>query len=180
MGHNRKFLVTPDPGLLAINGTGDGGSSFATEAATTLNDWEEPIFIDRAKQARGWQKDFNNYPSANLDSEGALNSLVSGDTQAMFFFNSSSNTNGIVDGPVTNRSGRFRLTFTGSATLDMSAAGTGVTMIDANTYEFDCDWNGNKWILFTPTAYPIKVTLVKTDLLTNHAAGEIFDPAYLA
>jgi len=98
----------------------------------------------------------------------------------MFFFNSASNTDGIVDGPVTNRSGRFRLTFTGSATLDMSNAGTSVTMIDANTYEFDCDWNGNKWILFTPTAYPIKVTLVKTDLLTNHAAGEIFDPAYLA
>ncbi len=163
--------------LGVINGTGDGGSSFAVNLAQSA-DYTEPLFLDRAKQARGWQKDFANYPLANLDSEGALNSLISGDTDAMFFFCSATDTDGIVGGPPTGRSGRFRLTFTGSATITGFGI-TDLTMIDANTYEFDCDWNGNKYLLFTPTAYPIKVTLVKTTDIAAHSAGGIFRQEFL-
>jgi hypothetical protein len=34
-------------------------------------------------------------------------------------------------------------------------------------------------LIFTPTAFPVKVTLVKTDHITAHAAGEIFEPRAL-
>lgn len=104
---------------------------------------------------------------------GDLASLPAGQTQAKFFFTS------IGSDPAGTRGGRFRLTFTGSATVSFSNAGTNVTTIDANTYEFDCDYVGNKWITFTPTSFPIRVSIVKTSDLTAHAAGQYFRQEYL-
>ena len=119
------------------------------------------------------------YTSANLDSDGALNSLAGTDTRALFFFSAFRDGNGIHLGTQPDRSGRFRATFTGAATVTGFGT-TGLTVIDPNTIEFDCDMIGNKWLDFTPTSFPIKVTIVKTTDLAAHAAGEIFAPAYLA
>lgn len=106
-------------------------------------------------------------------------SLPAGDTTQRFFFSSADpNSPGLASPTPTTWGGRFRLTFTGSATV----TGTGITnltQIDANTYEFDCDWSGNKWLTFTPTAFPIKVSIVKTTDLVAHSAGGIFRQEFL-
>lgn len=142
-------------------------------------DWEEPRFIDRAKQARGWLRPtFDAMPGANLDSLGRLASLPGGDTEALFFFSSAGDSNGIIE-PPTGRGGRFRATWSGAATVTLTG-GTNITVINSNTIEFDCDWNGNKWLAFTPSAFPISVSIVRTDLLSAYAAGDVLDPSFLA
>lgn len=143
-------------------------------------DEEEPQFIDWAKRARGWQRPGNiPTPTANLNSEGALASLPSGDTTQDFFFSSLRDGNGVFIGPQPDHSGRYRLTFTGSATVTGFGI-TNLTQINANTYEFDCDMIGNKMLIFTPTAFPIKVTIVKTTDLAAYGAGQIYKPEYLS
>lgn len=117
-------------------------------------------------------------PTANLDSEGALSSLPSGDTTQLFFFSAHRDGGGEYVGTDPDRSGTYRLTFTGSATVTGSGI-TNLTMIDANTYEFDCNFIGNKWLVFTPTSFPIKATIVKTTDLAAHAGGAIFRQDYL-
>lgn len=136
--------------------------------------------MDRAKQARGWLNgtDFAAIPSSNLASDGALASLPVGQTEAKFFFSSFRDGGGVFVGTQPDRSGRYRLTFTGAATVT-GAGITDLTQINANTYEFDCDYVGNKWITFTPTAFPIKVSIVKTTDLAAHAGGAIFRQEYL-
>jgi len=137
--------------------------------------------MDRAKQARGWLKgsNFDPIPSANLNSEGALASLPGGETAAKFLFASFRDGGGTHVNPQPDRSGRYRLTFTGAATVNFASAGTNVTQIDANTYEFDCNYVGTKWLTFTPTSFPIKATIVKTTDLAAHAGGQIFRQEYL-
>lgn len=161
-----------------INGTGDGGSSFATNFGGIV-DYDEPVFMDRAKQARGWLRpNFSFTPTENKDSDGALASLPAGDTTQLFFFSSYlDDASGHIGTP--DRSGRYRLTFTGSASVNLATAGSNVTMIDANTYEFDCGYVGNLWITFTPTAFPIKVSIVKTTDVAAHAGGQIFRQEFL-
>lgn len=162
-----------------INGTGDGGSSFAVEAGGG-SDWEEPIFLDRAKQGRGWQRPgFIATPSANLDSEGALASLPAGDTTQNYFFSAYRDGNGVHVGTQPDRSGRFRVTITGGSSSLGGAGITNITQINATTWEFDCDYIGNKFLTFTPTAFPIKVAIVKTTDLAAHGAGGIFRQEYL-
>lgn len=160
--------------LVARNGTGDSGNSLGLNL-DAINDFTEVIYIDRALQARGWQRpNFSATPAENLDADEALASLPSGDTTQQFFFASHSTDYSGQWG------GRFRLTFTGSASnVNFSGAGTNVVQINANTYEFDCDYVGNKWITFTPTSFPIKVAIVKTTDLTAHANGQIFRDQFL-
>jgi hypothetical protein len=159
--------------LVADNGTGDNGQSLALNL-DGISDFTEVIYIDRARQARGWQNSsFAATPSANLNSEKALASLPGTDTTQQFFFNAHGSD------PTGQWGGRFRMTFTGAATVNLSAAGTNIVQINANTYEFDCDYAGNKWITFTPTAFPIKVSIVKTTDLTAHAGGQIFRDQFL-
>lgn len=171
--------MTPVERLAQINGTGDGGSSFAVNLAGG-DDFEDQIFLDLTKRARGWLNgtDFNAVPAVNLNSEGALASLPAGQTSVKYFFSAFRDGNGVYLGTPLSRSGRFRLTFTGSATIGGSGI-TNLTQIDANTYEFDCDMIGNKWVNFTPTAFPIKATIVRTTDIAAHAAGNYFRQNYL-
>lgn len=70
------------------------------------------------------------------------------------------------------------MTFTGGATI-VGFGVTNLTQIDANTYEFDCAWNEGASFTFTPTAFPIKVSIVKTTDLAAHSAGGIFRQEFL-
>ena len=72
------------------------------------------------------------------------------------------------------------MTFTGAATVSAANAGTNVSVIDGNTIEFDCDWNGNKWLSFSGITGPLAVSIVKTDLLSSHASGVLIDPVYIS
>lgn len=176
-------FLTPVQQLTLQRGTGDGGSSWSTNLAYP-DRGSEPRYLDWAKRAffgdsYGWRRPSGpNLVSPNINSEGAVVSLPSGDTTVRFFFHETNFSTGYV-GTVPSYGGRFRLTFTGSATVNFSAAGTNVTQIDANTYEFDCDMSGNKELVFTPTAFPIKVQLVKTTDIAAHASGQVFQQAFL-
>lgn len=140
-----------------------------------IPDWEEPRFIDVAKHGRGWQRPGGGAtPSANLDSEGALASLPAGDTQQDFFFSSFRDGNGFHVNPQPDLSGRFRVTITGGSSSLGGGGISNITQINATTWEFDCNYIGNKWLTFTPTAFPIKVSIVRTTDLARHAAGQIF------
>lgn len=48
-------FLSPSEQLAIINGTGDGGGSFATNLGG-VSDSSEHVFMDRAKQARGWRR----------------------------------------------------------------------------------------------------------------------------
>jgi hypothetical protein len=172
-GISVEEYLTPVQRLIQINGTPDGGSSFAVGGGG-VRDWEDPIFIDRAKQARGWQS------PCVLDSLSRCASLSSG-TTATFFFSSFQDGSGVYAGATPNRGGRFRVELTsGAATLTSNTGCTNVTQINSTTWEFDCDWVANKALTFTPSAFPLSVSIVDVNLLANHAAGEIFDPLFLS
>ena len=170
-------VYTPVEALSLINGAPDNGGSFAVGLAG-VHDYTDPIFVDRAKQARGWYRsgDFVPVPAEHLNSEGALISLPDGDTSSKFFF-CSATTDGRIGG--VDRGGRFRVSWTGTATVDASSAGSNITVIDSNSLEFDCDWDGNKWLNVSWISGAVKVAIIRTDLLAMHASGSIFDPAYI-
>lgn len=167
-------------GLIEINGTGDGGSSFGVNLGAP-DESNDHMFMDFAKSCRGWvYADLNTrLPVENQDAEGAMASLPSGQSTMHFFFSSINDGNGALADPQPNFATRVRLSFTGSATVNFANAGTNVTQINPNTFEFDCDFAGNKWLVFTPTAFPIKVSLIRTSDLAANAGGQFFRQQYL-
>ena len=147
-----------------------------------MSDFDEPAFIDRAKLARGWQgQDFSPLTSG-FDSNGNPVALNAGDTAFQFFFCAYRDGNGAHFNPQPDRGGRFRVSWEGEATVT-GGGGFNRTDLTANSFEFDCDWIGNKWFTVTPTNpanLPRNISIIDVTLLSNHVNGEIFDPRYLA
>lgn len=147
-----------------------------------VSDFDEVFFIDRAKQARGWLgQDFDALTSG-FDAGGNPVALNSGDTSFTFFFSAFRDDGGVYVLPNPDRGGRFRVSWEGKATVT-GGGGSGRTDLTANSFEFDCNWIGNKWFVFTPTDLadlPRNVKIIDVNLLTNHANGEYIDPRYLA
>lgn len=106
-------------------------------------------------------------------------SLPAGQTQVKFFYSALRDGNGSYVGTPPDASGRFRLSFTGAASSVTFTGATNVTQIDSNTWEFDTDMIGAKWVTFTPTSFPIKVAIVRTTDLAAHAGGGIFRQQFL-
>lgn len=138
-------------------------------------DWEEPMFIDRAKQARGWLNE------AVLDSRKRCASLSSGTTARFYFCSYGDNSSAYLDSS-HNRGGRFQVKLiSGSATNISVLLASNVTQINATTWEFDHDWSiAGDIQFFNASNFPLEVSIVRTDLLSAHAAGQIFDPNWLA
>lgn len=140
-----------------------------------VRDWEEPVFIDRAKQARGWNG------AAVLDSLDRCASLSSG-TTATFFFCAYEDTGGIYLDNTYKRGGRFQAKLiSGSATGMTASFGSNVVSTGTNTWEFDHPWELSGELGFQNASnFPLEVSIIRTDRLANHANGEIFEPDWLA
>lgn len=175
------FNVAPSELLAQINGTGDGGPSFSVNLGG-VPDGEEPVFIDRAKQGRGWRGQGLLPLTAGLDANGNPIALNAGDTSFDFFFSAFRDGGGVYVNPLPERGGRFRVTWEGDALFEIRGGSNRVDLT-ANSFEFDCDWISNKSFGVTPTNpanLPRNIKIIDVNLLSNHAAGEVFDPLYLS
>lgn len=181
MGDFRKPYLTPVERLAIQNGTGDGGSSFAVNLSS-VTDYGEVFFIDRAKQARGWRGEGLATLDSGVDSDGNPIALNTGDSAFEFFFSAFRDGGGEYIAPAPDRSGRFRVSWEGEATVT-GGGGANRTDLTANSFEFDCEWVGNKAFVVTPTNpanLPRNLKIIDVNLLAAHAAGDIFDPLYLS
>ena len=73
------------------------------------------------------------------------------------------------------------MSWEGEATV-AGGGGSNRTNLSANSFEFDCDWIGNKSFTVTPTNLlnlPRNFKIIDVNLLLAHAGGQIFDPRYL-
>lgn len=165
-----------------INGTGDGGASFAVNLGD-IPEWEEPVFIDQARQARRWVRaDYGSLAAEHINADRELVSLPAGQTQARIVYAAFDDPPAYRSPPPSDRlKGRYRLTITsGAATVDFSDVGPSpnVTQIDANTWEFNATFGLNS-LIFTPSAYPLRFSMVRASDLTKHAAGQIYRDEFL-